>query len=147
MARITDFPARGKIIEVRGSGVVFQPAGTNYQIELDLPDGDSPPRELDRPVEGLIHVRARKIWTVPSGGNFVAPIFGPPRTIQGRVKWLNERLLVVHAGTPFVVAMPATDQTIDLAAGPMETGSLVNVTLMPGAMIEARGAEVDGETR
>lgn len=131
MAKIIDFPAKGKIIEVYGTRIVFQPAGTNYEVHLDLADGDVP--ATDRPVQGNIHVRARKIWTVPSGGNFIAPIFGPPKTIQGRVKWLDERLLVVQAGTLFVVEMPISDNAVDLAKGPIGVGSLVNITALPGA--------------
>ena len=79
---------------------------------------------------------ARKVWTVPSGGNFIAPIFGPPKTIQGRVKWLDEKTLVVHAGTSFLVELPASDQALDLANGPIEVGAMVNVTASPGATAE-----------
>ena len=50
----------------------------------------------DRPVEALVRVRARKVWTVPSGGLFVAPIFGPPRIVQGRVRALDEHEIVIR---------------------------------------------------
>jgi hypothetical protein len=73
---------------------------------------------------------------VPSGGNFIAPIFGPPRTIQGRVKSLSEREMVVHAGVPIVVELPAEEQGYDLASGPIAAGVMVNVVALPGAMFE-----------
>ena len=130
-----DFPAKGKITGVRDGQAVFHPAGTNYELHLNLVDGQ-PLTESDRPVEVTIRVRARKVWTVPSGGNFIAPIFGPPKIIQGRVKWLDERTLVVHAGTNFVVEMPGSDQALDLANGPIAVGTMVNVTVMPGATLE-----------
>jgi hypothetical protein len=77
---------------------------------------------------------------VPSGGNFIAPIFGPPRIIQGRVKWLDEQMLVVQAGAMIVAELPLEDQAIDLANGVIGVGTLVNVTAMPGATIEMKVA-------
>jgi len=131
-----EFPARGKLIEVNGTTAVFQPAGTNYQIHLNLPENKASIVAGDQPIELLIRVRARKVWTVPSGGNFIAPIFGPPKIIQGRVKWLDERTLFVHAGTNFIVELPGSDQALDLANGPIGVGTMVNVTAMPGATME-----------
>jgi hypothetical protein len=84
----------------------------------------------------LIRASARKVWTVPSGGAFIAPIFGPPRIIQGRVKHLNGREMVVHAGTSIVVELPGTEAAIDPARGPIVQGALVNVTALPGATFE-----------
>lgn len=132
---VKQYPARGKITQVLpdGRGIVFQPSGTNYEIHLSAADGEKP-EVSKQPIEGIIHVKARKVWTVPSGGNFVAPIFGPPKTIQGRVKWLDDRLLVVQAGTTFLVEMPGTDHAVDLAHGGIEAGALVNVTALPGAV-------------
>jgi hypothetical protein len=130
---INDYPARGRIKEVRGNTVVFLPAGTNYELYLT---SDGPTPAIDKFVEAIIRVTGRKVWTVPSGGNFVAPIFGPPKIIQGRVKWLDERTLVVQAGVPIVVEMPAGDDAIDLACGAIGAGTLVNVTAMAGGTIE-----------
>ena len=137
---INQFPARGKITQVLPDGktVIFQPAGTNYELHLGVLDSDKP-QVSTRPIDGIIHVKARKVWTIPSGGNFVAPIFGPPKTIQGRVKWLDERLLLVQAGTMFVVEIPASDSAVDLANGAIEAGALVNVTGLPGATLEVKG--------
>src|SRR5688572_19529979 len=75
--------AGGKVIAVRDGKVVFNPTGTNYEIELACPSYAGP---VNKPVKATIRVRARKVWTVPAGGNFIAPIFGPPKTIQGRVR-------------------------------------------------------------
>ena len=140
MNAVKKYPARGKITQVMadGSGIVFQPAGTNYELHLSAADGEKP-EVSKQPIDGIIHVKARKVWTVPSGGNFVAPIFGPPKTIQGRVKWLDERLLVVQAGTMFVVEMPTIDHAVDLADGGIEAGSIVNVTALPGATFVSIG--------
>ena len=79
---------------------------------------------------------ARKVMTVPSGGNFVVPIFGPPRIVQGRVRYLSADVLVVHAGTNFVVQLPVSDSAFDLSSGPIAMGSMVNATVLPGATLE-----------
>jgi hypothetical protein len=136
MATISDFPARGIVTSINGSVVVFNPTGTNYQIHLNVAEGSEVPAVDDRPVEGLIRATARKLWSVPTGGNFIEPIFGRPRIIQGRVKWLDEQMLVIQAGTMFAVEMPVNNDAIDLANGPIETGALVNVTVMAGATIQ-----------
>jgi hypothetical protein len=132
---INDYPARGRIKEVNGNVVVFLPAGTNYELHL-INEGAPPP--VDKLVEAIIRVTGRKVWTVPSGGNFVAPIFGTPKIVQGRVKWLDEQMLVVQAGVPIVVELPAADDAIDLASGGIGAGALVNVTAMAGGTIEIR---------
>jgi hypothetical protein len=135
MPSVNDFPSRGRVIEVSDDTVVFQPTGTNYQLYLRARDTKYA-GPVDLPVECLIRASARKVWTVPSGGAFIAPIFGPPRIIQGRVKHLEGREMVVHAGTPIVVELPAAESAIDPARGPVVEGALVNVTALPGATFE-----------
>lgn len=125
--------ARGKVTAPKDGVVHFAPSGTNYELHLVTAKAAT---EFGRLVEGVIRVRARKVWTVPSGGNFIAPIFGPPRTIQGRVKSLSDRELVVHAGVPIVVELPAEAQGYDLARGPIAVGVMVNVVALPGATFE-----------
>ncbi len=136
----TDFPASGKIIRVDDSFVVFTPANTNYEIKLmTAAKYDGP---VDTLIEGLILATARKLWTVASGGNFVAPIFGPPRIVQGRIRFLDQTSMVVQAGVPIVVKLPAADSAYDLNSGAMSIGTLVNATIMPGAGFELVSAAV-----
>ena len=125
--------AGGKVIAVRDGKVVFNPTGTNYEIELACPAYAGP---VNKPVKATIRVRARKIWTVPAGGNFIAPIFGPPKTIQGRVRTVEAGHMIVHAGTPITVELPDDDITYDLADGPIAQGRMVNVTAFPGGTFE-----------
>src|SRR3954469_16544092 len=141
MASVSDFRAKGKVIEVRGEGVVFQPSGTTYEIHLKVdrdapaPSAAAPVQATKAPIECLIRVQARKVYTVPSGGNFVAPIFGPPKTIQGRVLYADDRSIVVQgaASAPIVVDLPSADTAIDLSEGTIRVGNLVNVVALPGA--------------
>lgn len=125
--------ARGQVKETRDHLVVFAPHGTNYELHLVSPNYSGP---VGSQGQGVVRVTARKVWTVPSGGNFIAPIFGTPRTIQGRVRALDQRTLVVQAGTPVVVDLPDDPTAFDLANGPITVGSLVNVTALPGARFE-----------
>lgn len=130
-----DFPARGKIIEVNGDTAVFHPTGTTYQLHLER-SGEAPIAAGERPVDAIIRVRARKVLSVPSGGLFIVPIFGTPRTIQGRVLDLDEHQLIVNAGTRIVVELPSASSAMDLASGPISVGTMVNVTALPGATVE-----------
>jgi hypothetical protein len=125
--------ALGKVTAFQDGVAVFAPAGTNYVFQLDAPDYAGP---IGKPVKGIIRVKARKVWTVPSGGNFIAPIFGPPKTIQGRVRSGTAKEIVVHAGCQIHVELPDQDIVYDLANGPIKVGSLVNVTAYAGGMFE-----------
>jgi len=125
--------AMGKMTAVKDGEVVFVPANTSYELYLKCPAYAGP---LHKPVKGTVRVTARKVWTVPSGGNFIAPIFGPPRIIQGRVRALSARQMVVQAGTLVLVDLPDDEIVYDLATGPITVGALVNVTALPGASFE-----------
>jgi hypothetical protein len=130
----SDFPARGKIIRVEGNTVVFNPAGTTYELHL-VNRGPAPvasPANINCQIGGV----ARKIWTMASGGNFVTPILGTPRMVQGMVRYLDEKIAVIQAGVPFVIALPPDATSFDLINGPISPGVMINVTLMPGATFE-----------
>ncbi len=134
-AATSDLMASGKITSQRDGVVIFSPTGTNYELHLVSRPYDG---TLNVPVKAVIRVMARKIWTVPSGGNFIAPILGTPRTIQGRVRALDQQSMVVQAGTPIVVEFPTDDSAFDLANGGISVGVMVNVVAQPGARIEIK---------
>ena len=135
MPSSTDFPTWGKVIEVKDGVVVFNPRGTTYELHLKVPAGAALP-ELNAPVQVLIRANGRKVWTVPSGGNFIVPIQGPPRIVQGRVKYADDRQVLVHAGASVIVDLPAAESAIDLPNGAIAVGTMVNATLLPGATVE-----------
>jgi hypothetical protein len=139
MASPSDFVARGKILRiVEGNVVVFNPTGTSYELHL-VNQGPEAVAPTANSVGCYIRASGRKIWTVPSGGNFVVPIFGPPRIVQGRVRYLDENVMIVHAATPIHVSLPTDHDAYDLINGPVTLGALVNATLMPGATFELAG--------
>jgi hypothetical protein len=131
--------ARGKVAEIKPGGVVFKPAGTTYELHLGLSNGVPYAGPLESVVSCTIGVRARKVYTVPSGGNFIQPIYGPPRVIQGRVRAIDGNRIVVHAGTPIVVTLPEDEHAIDLNNGGIAEGALVNVIAFPGATATFEG--------
>ena len=135
MATVSDFPARGKIIAMQGRAVVFAPTGTNYELRLDA-EGSLDGAQIGVAAEAFIRVAARKVWTVPSGGNFISPIFGPPRTIQGRIRYLDGDKMVVQAGVPVIVSLPADPSVYDLVRGNLAVGGLVNVAAHPDPTFE-----------
>lgn len=134
----TDFPARGKVIRVEDAAIVFAPSNTTYELKL-LTAG-----RYDGPVNQLIdaHIRgsARKLWTVASGGNFITPIQGPTRILQGRIKYLDSKSMVVQAGAPVIVELPTADSAFDLNSGALAVGALVNCTILPGASLQLAAA-------
>jgi hypothetical protein len=136
----TDFPARGNVVRADAGGVVFNPVGTSYEVKLAVPGGYGGP--TGGRVDGVVRATARKVYTIASGGNFVAPIFGPPRILQGRVRYLDQTTMVLSCGMPVIVTLPASDSAFDLANGGLAVGSLVNVTLLPGASFELAAAAV-----
>ena len=134
MPSLTDHPAVGKVLSIDDDHVIFNPAATNY--ELKLVTGVTYSGPVNQRIECLIRTAARKVYTVPSGGNFIAPIFGPPRTIQGRILYADDRNLVIKAGTPVIVELPLTEDAVDLAVGGLRVGAIANVIALPGARFE-----------
>lgn len=134
MATSTLITARGKVTSVAGDVVHFAPSNTTYDLHLRCPGYSGP---LNTLVEGIIRVKARKAYTMPSGGSFITPIYGPPRIIQGRVRSVEGNSIVLQAGTTIHVDMPAEASAVELANGPITAGGpLVNVVVFPGATFE-----------
>src|SRR5579884_4030303 len=112
----TTTAATGKVTQAREGLVVFSVSGANYEMHLVCPSYGGP---LNTLVKGTIRVKARKVWTVPSGGLFIDPVFGRPRTIQGRIRSIDDRTMVLHAGGPIVVELPQDDTAFEMSNGPL----------------------------
>jgi hypothetical protein len=136
MASAKDLAARGKVTAVKDGIVVFAPSNTNYQLHLQAAKPYRGP--IGQLISAVIRVKARKIYTVPSGGGFISPLFGPPRTIQGRALLVENGTLVLRAGVPVEIELPKSDDAIDLEEGPIGLGTMVNAVALPGATFEQR---------
>ncbi|MGA2442394.1 MAG: hypothetical protein ABSH08_15680 [Tepidisphaeraceae bacterium] len=128
------FLARGKVVEAKDSIVVFQPADTNYQIHLQTARPYTGP--IGQLIDARIRAKARKVYTVPSGGGFISPIFGSPRTLQGRALHVEDRQIIIRAGVAISVELPQPETAVDLSAGPIAVGSMINVAALPGTTFE-----------
>ena len=128
---------KGVILRQENGVVVFRPLDTSYEHYLELAGGTFG-GELGRNVRAIIRVRARKVYTVLSGGNFVQPILGTPRIVQGRVVALEGNTLYVKSISLFAVELPTGRDSIDMAQGELAVNTMVNVTALPGAAIELR---------
>ena len=129
-----DCPTHGKVLSVNDDSLIFAPMGTSYELLLKTAQRHDGP--TNTPVEVVIRATARKVWTVPSGGNFIVPIQGPPKIVQGRVTYADEKQLVVRAGAMFLIDLPSAEHAVDLPNGAIMVGKMVNVTTFPGATIE-----------
>jgi hypothetical protein len=140
MPSLADFTARGKVIAVNDGSVVFQPKDTNYELQFVTKGRYDGP--VNVPINARVRATVRKLLTVPSGGAFLAPIFGPPKTVQGRVRHVEDGAIVVQAGMAFILDLPAADHQLDLNNGPITVGHMVNAIVLPGASFELAGAPV-----
>ena len=134
MATLSEFATRGKVIAHSEGEIVFAPCHTNYRLHL-RPCGQYEGGN-GQMIRAVVHAKALKVYTVPSGGGFIAPLFGPPRTIQGRVLFVDQAKMVLRAGFPIVVELPISADAVDLAQGPIALGAIVNVVAQPGAQLE-----------
>ena len=130
MSTTTTIAANGKVTTANDGIAVFCPINTNYELRLVTSKFDGP---IGKPVKCVIRVVAKKVLTVPSGGNFIVPIFGPPRIVQGRVRAIEGNTIVVQAGVPVYVELPWQESAIDQDEGPIAVGKRVNVLCEPGA--------------
>jgi hypothetical protein len=130
-------PTLGRVVSLKDGQLVFTPRGTNYELHLKADGLDAP---IGKPTRGVVRVQARKVYTVPTGGAFIAPIMGQPRIVQGMVTHVLEsgpnRQVVVKAGAHVVVDLPKDDHAIDLNDGAIEAGGMINVVCAPGAWFE-----------
>ncbi|MGD0463976.1 MAG: hypothetical protein ABSB74_15950 [Tepidisphaeraceae bacterium] len=134
------FLARGKVTEANDSFVVFQPFDTNYQLHLQTARPYTGP--IGQLISARIRAKAAKVYTVPSGGGFISPLFGPPRIIQGRAVQVDDHQVIIRAGVTVAVELPKADEAVDLSEGPLAVGSIVNAVALPGATFELASAGI-----
>lgn len=125
--------AKGRVLKNEAGTLVFQPAGTTYELHL-TPVGTV--GEIGTLVTGTIRAKGRKLYTVPSGGLFVGPILGTPKTFQGRVREVGRDYVVIGCGVPVRIDLPQDGGAVELANGGIKVGSLVNVIAFAGVTFE-----------
>ncbi len=130
--------ARGVLLSVcadRGRRTVTMaiPA-TDYRLQLQL-RGDCD-AEIGTSVRGQLHVQARRIDRCNTGGQFIDPVVGQPRVVQGRVRTIDAEAneLVVQAKIPIRVQV-----SDDQCATAFQIGDLVTFAVDPGATFSPVG--------
>jgi len=69
--------------EARADLAVFSVPGTDYELHL-VPDSTIAV-EPGKRIKGVIHATALRMHPAEAGGQFIEPIYGPPRIVQGIV--------------------------------------------------------------
>ncbi len=125
--------ARGILIETRAGDaigtpqIVFGVLNTSYELHL-VPAGEIKAGKGKRLV-GTIAAQARRIDLVGTGGQFIEPVMGRPRRVQGTVIRAEGGAVVVDAGIPIHCTPADPRQTADQFA----PGQLVSFDVLDGA--------------
>lgn len=102
---------------------------TSYELHL-VPSGEIKAAKGKRLV-GIISARARRIDIVGTGGQYVEPVMGRPRRVQGTVIRAEGGAVVVDAGIPIHCTPTDSRQSADQFA----PGQMVSFDVMDGATI------------
>ena len=118
-AEIANAAARYRIVEKTDSTITLKIPGTDYQLQLDI---DSP---IDTPVgkhvSGEVHTTALRMHQSDTGGQFIEPVYGRPRIVQGLVQALdpaNHRVLF-QMMVPVWVTLKESQSIDDFKPGAM----------------------------
>lgn len=121
--------ARGLLVKIAEGLIGLNLPGTDYRLHL-LVDAPVKDGELNKPIDGRIHARAKRVDIVHTGGRFIEPVYGRPRRIQGRVISTDQEAntITVNCGTPFICHLTADQKPSDF-----EIGFLVSFDIERGA--------------
>jgi len=124
-------------VAATGDGVAeFTVPGTQYRLHLSVEPGFD--AAVGRRITGRIHGRALRMHRAGAGGNFIEPLQGRPRIVQGTVLAVdpaaNEVILdlVVPVRVAMMEGQPATA---------FSTGDVVNFYMEPGTRFSATSAD------
>ena len=124
-------------LETVADGIAeFTVPGTQYRLHLAV-DADLE-AQAGRRIRGRVRGRALRMHRASAGGNFIEPLQGRPRIVQGIVLAVDPAAneVVLDLVVPVRIAMHA-----DQNAGTFSTGDVVNFYMESGTRFEA---ETDG---
>lgn len=111
--------ARGVLEESAGASIVLRVPGTDYRLRLGVY------KPVDTPVGkrlvGIVRASARRIDVVGTGGEYIEPIYGEPRRMQGSVLAVDaaDQTITVKACVPVQVKVGAGQRAEQFAVGQM----------------------------
>lgn len=117
----------------------FGVAGTSYQIHLLYADSSNATLQaklgtISKRLIGTIHAQAKRIDIVQTGGQYVEPVMGRPRRVQGSVVAIKGNEVVVDAGVP--IHCTPTDPRQNAAQ--FQVGQFVSFDVMDGARFDVQ---------
>ena len=104
--------------------------GTDYRIKLVPGEGmDENTVPIGKRIRGRVYGRALKVHQPPAGGNYIEPIMGHPRIVQGMVIATDpsSRRLLVDLVVPVWIELMETQSAAEFA-----TGDIVNFYMHSG---------------
>jgi hypothetical protein len=119
--------------------LAFGVPGTSYAIHLQYPDAALPSLQsklatISKRLLGTIHAQAKRIDVVQTGGQYVEPVMGRPRRVQGTVVAIKGNEVVVDAGVP--IHCTPTDSRQN--ASQFQVGQFVSFDVMDGARFDVQ---------
>lgn len=127
--------ARGVLAELHAATAtkpaiaVIEFPNSNYQLHLVPTSQIATP--VGKRIVGTIRVQARRLDIVDTGGNFVEPVIGRPRRVQGRVVEVDETSNTVIVDAGMVIHLSLTDPR--QRARQFPKGELVSCDVFDGA--------------
>lgn len=106
----------------------------NTSYELHLVAVGTPIAKPTKRSIGRISARARRIDVVTTGGQYIEPVMGRPRRVQGTVIAMEGSAIVVDAGVP----IHCTPNDPRQKSGDFLPGDLVSFDVLDGATFEER---------
>ncbi len=104
--------------DAQGDQVTLQIPHTNYRNTFRLA-ASGVALQPGAALRGTILATARKVEAVSDGGNYVEPLFGRPRRMQGEIIAADaaKNELSVEVGYPVTVRLPDTQKVAEFAVG------------------------------
>ncbi len=144
-SKIDPTTARGTLIALTPATATkpaflnFGVPGTNYEMHLHYADASNPALQaklgtISKRLIGTIHAQARRIDIVQTGGQYVEPVLGRPRRVQGSIVAIAANSVVVDAGVP----IHCTPMDPRQKAEQFSIGQFVSFDVMDGARFELK---------
>ena len=124
MPEIAEF----KLVSLDAGFGIFAVPGTGYRLTLQVPEGFDAP--IGRRIRGRVRGRALRMHRTGAGGNFIEPLDGRPRIVQGTVLAID---LAADEVLMDLVVPIRLEMFEGQSASEFATGEMVNFYMHPGA--------------
>jgi hypothetical protein len=120
--------AEFKLVSLDAGFGIFAVPGTGYRLTLEVPEGFDAP--IGRRIRGRVRGRALRMHRTGAGGNFIEPLDGRPRIVQGTVLAID---LAADEVLMDLVVPIRLEMFEGQSASEFATGEMVNFYMHPGA--------------